>query len=149
MQNSNKNELKNLAKMAKRRLKTGFWEDYKAAVETNVSLAENEGISESNVIRYYKTRASEAISGRNEKNDAFYGKVKNILDTYGDVSDILGRLCDEKYMKTLSYQGRQRYLFDLAAKYRECRKKYDQEKKFSTLSGAGAGLAFAALHGKM
>ena len=146
MQKSNKNELKSLAKMAKRRLKTGFWEDYKATVESNVSLAENEGISESNVIKYYKTRASEEIAGKSEKNDAFYRKVKNILDTYGDVSDILGRLCDEEYMKTLSYQGRQRYLFDLAAKYRECRKKYDQEKKFSALNAA---LAFASAHGKI
>ena len=52
MKNTNKNEIKNLAKMSKRRLKTGFWEDYKNTVENNVSLAESEGISQSNVIKY-------------------------------------------------------------------------------------------------
>lgn len=136
MKNTNKNEIKNLAKMAKLRLKTGFWEDYKTTVENNVSLAETEGISQSNVIKYYKTKVNETISGKAEKESAFYLKVKDILDTYGDVSDILGRLCDESYMKTLSFQGRQRYLFELAAKYRECRKRYEQEKKFSMLAVA-------------
>ncbi|MDY4187073.1 MAG: hypothetical protein SOX77_04410 [Candidatus Borkfalkiaceae bacterium] len=134
MKNTNKNEIKNLAKMAKRRLKTGFWEDYKNTVENNVSLAESEGISQSNVIKYYQSKIGEAVSGKNESNSAFYRRVKSILDTYGDVSDILGRLCDETYMKTLSFQARQRYLFELAAKYRECRKRYDEEKKFAVLT---------------
>ena len=134
MKNTNKNEIKNLAKMAKRRLKTGFWEDYKNTVENNVSLAESEGISQSNVIKYYQSKIGEAVSGKNESNSAFYRRVKSILDTYGDVSDIVGRLCDETYMKTLSFQARQRYLFELAAKYRECRKRYDEEKKFTVLT---------------
>lgn len=125
--------IKNLAKQAKNRLKNGFWEDYAEAVKNNLSVAESEGVAGSNVINYYKARVSERVIGTAENNAEFYKKVKKILDTSGDVSDILGRLCDEDYMKTLNFQQKQRYLFDLAANYRECRIRYFEEKRFSAL----------------
>lgn len=135
MSKNTKSGFKVLAKMAKNRLKNGFWEDYKTTVQNGVTAAETEGLARSNVISYYKARVSEKIlRASTEEDAAFYQKVKHILDTYGDVSDILGRLCDESYMRTLSFEQKQRYLFNLAAKYRECRTRYEQEKKFSVLT---------------
>ncbi len=137
MAKNNKKDIKSLAKMAKTRLKSGFWEDYKTTVATNVTAAENEGIACSNVINYYKARVVERVLGTEIVSSEFYKKVEYILDTYGDVSDILGRLCDENYMKNLSFQQKQRYLFELAANYRECRARYEEEKRFSALKSVG------------
>jgi hypothetical protein len=130
MAKSSKNEIKNMAKLAKQRLRTGFWEECKESVNESVNKAKADGENSSNVIRYYKTRVTRVISGCNEQKEAFYLKVKNILDTYGDVSDIIGRLCDLEYMKTLNFQQREKYLSEIAAQYRECRERYDQEKRF-------------------
>ena len=130
MAKSSKNEIKNMAKLAKQRLRTGFWEECKESVNESVIKAKAEGENSSNVIRYYKTRVTRVISGYDEQKEAFYLKVKDILDTYGDVSDIIGRLCDLEYMKTLSFQQREKYLSEIAAQYRECKERYDQEKRF-------------------
>ena len=130
MAKSSKNEIKNMAKLAKQRLRTGFWEECKESVNESVIKAKAEGENSSNVIRYYKTRVTRVISGYNEQKEAFYLKVKDILDTYGDVSDIIGRLCDLEYMKTLNFQQREKYLSEIAAQYRECKERYDQEKRF-------------------
>lgn len=138
MAKSNKSDLKGLAKLAKNRLKNGFWEDYKTTVQNGVSAADNEGVARSNVISYYKARVSEKILHNHTAEDAaFYQRVKHILDTYGDVSDIIGRLCNEEYMRTLDFCQKQRYLFELAARYRECRARYEQEKKFAVLTLIG------------
>ena len=130
MAKSSKNEIKSMAKLAKQRLKSGFWEECQEHVSESVTKAKEEGENSSSVIRYYKSRVTRVIGGYNEESEAFYQKVKGILDLYGEVSDIIGRLCDLDYMKTLNFQQRERYLTDIASKYRECKERYDQEKKF-------------------
>ena len=130
MAKSSKNEIKNMAKLAKQRLRTGFWEECKESVNESVNKAKAYGENSSNVIRYYKTRVTRVISGYNEQKEAFYLKVKSILDAYGEVSDIIGRLCDLEHMKTLNFQQREKYLSEIAAQYRECKDRYYQEKKF-------------------
>ncbi len=125
-----KTEIKSLAKLAKERLKNGFWEDCKEKVHESVSKAENEGENKSNVIKYYKNTVTRVIGEHDEESELFYQKVKYILDVFGDVSDMIGRLCDEEYMKTLSYQERERYISEVAQKYRIARERYDEEKKF-------------------
>jgi hypothetical protein len=119
-----------MEKLAKQRLRTGFWEECKESVNESVNKAKADGENSSNVIRYYKTRVTRVISGYNEQKESFYLKVKSILDAYGEVSYIIGRLCDLEYMKTLNFQQREKYLSEIAAQYRECRERYDQEKKF-------------------
>ena len=130
MAKSSKKEIKSMAKLAKQRLKSGFWEECQEHVSESVTKAKEEGENSSSVIRYYKSRVTRVIGGYNEECEAFYQKVKGILDLYGEVSDIIGRLCDLDYMKTLNFQQRERYLTDIASKYRECKERYDQEKKF-------------------
>ncbi len=128
---SNRNEIKSLAKLAKQRLKSGFWEECRENVNESLTRAKEEGENTSNVIRYYKSEVARVISNKNEELELFYVKVKNILDEYGDISNIIGVLCDVEYMKTLTFQQRERYLSDIAAKYRICKERYDGEKKFS------------------
>ena len=127
----NKKQIKNLAKQAKERLKNHFWEDYKENLTQKVVKAKEEGENTSNVIRYYKNQASKVIQGNNVLDEEFYQKVKYILDTFGETSDIIGRLCDIEYMKGLNFQQRERYLSDVASQYRNAKERYDNEKKFS------------------
>ena len=122
-------EIKSIAKMAKKRLKNGFWENVSENVQKQVTIAEEEGENVSGVIKYYKEKVTRVIVGENEEIESLYLRVKYILDTFGDVSDILGRLCDKEYMQTLSFSQKQRYLFELAKKYRICRERYEKEKK--------------------
>ena len=118
-------EIKNLAKVAKGRMKNGFWSDYLESVDNTPDGCD---ARKSEVLRYYRIKAVRQLNGADD--ELFYYKVKNILDTYGDVSDIIGRLCDEELMKTMSFQEKQRYLFELSDRYRECRERYFEEKKF-------------------
>ena len=127
-----KTEIKNMAKLAKQRLKSGFWEDCKEKVSEGVTKAKEEGDNSSKVIRYFKTEVSRVIVGSNQADENFYQRVKYILDTYGDVSDIIGRLCDEEYMSGLTFQQKERYVSEIAQKYRECRERYEQEKKYAS-----------------
>lgn len=131
MAGENKAQIKNLAKKAKERLKNRFWENYCENVTAQVEKAREEGENTSKVISYYKSQAARAISDTIEKDEEFYLKVKSILDLYGEVSDILGRLCDLEYMNTLNYQQKERYISNLAEKYRSAKERYDQEKRFS------------------
>ena len=130
MSENNKKQIKNLAKQAKERLKNHFWEDYKENLTKKVDQAKEDGENTSNVIRYYKNQVSKVIQGCDQIDEDFYKKVKCILDTFGEVSDIIGRLCDTQYMKTLNFQQRERYLSDIASQYRMAKERYDQEKKF-------------------
>ena len=118
-------EIKNLAKVAKGRMKNGFWSDYLESVDNTPDSCD---ARKSEVLRYYRIKAVRQLNGADD--ELFYYKVKNILDTYGDVSDIIGRLCDEELMKTMSFQEKQCYLFELSDRYRECRERYFEEKKF-------------------
>ena len=134
---SNKTQIKSLAKLAKQRLKSGFWEDCKERVNESVTKAKEEGEQPAEVIRYYKTEVTRVIIGKNEEDEKFYQKVKAILEELGEVSDIIGRLSDEDYMKTLTFQQREKYISEIATRYRECRERYYQKRKFSvTAKGA-------------
>ncbi len=79
-------------------------------------------------MEFYRDKAKGDIY-RNEENDVFYLRVKEILDKYGEVSDILGRLADKDYLATLPYEQKQRYYFDLSEKYRTALAKYKKEKE--------------------
>ena len=126
-----KTEIKSLAKLAKQRMKSGFWEECKENVSESIIKAQSEGENTSKVIRYYKNKVASVIDGKDEQLEKFYQKVKDILDKFGDVSDMIGRLCDVEYMKTLNFQQKERYLSDIASKYRVCRERYEQEKRFA------------------
>ena len=68
---------------------------------------------------------------RGEKPDDFYLRVKQLLDTYGEVSDAIGRLTDKDYYATLTYEEKQRYNLELSARYLAALEKYRAEKEMS------------------
>ena len=75
----------------------------------NAQEAKNKGLSEIKAKSTLKAVSKNEISG--EKQDEFYLRVKSLLDSEGEVSDAIGRLCDKEYYSKLSYEEKQRYNF--------------------------------------
>lgn len=119
--------LKVAAKQAKRRLSTDFWRRCKEDVDLTAEEAERQGKNAVKVRSHLYEKVKSAIKG--EAEDGFYLKVKALLDEYGEASDMIGRLTDESYFSTLSYEERQRYTMQLSAKYLAALEKYRKEKE--------------------
>lgn len=128
----NEDEIKSMAKRAKKRMQKGFWRDYRENVEDVVDSVGVCSSEKSEAVRYFRAKAERALDGM--EGDEFYLKVKRLLDTVGDASDIIGRLAEPEKMCSMSFQEKQRYLFELSAKYRSCRERYEQEKRFENVS---------------
>ena len=104
--------LKQYAREAKKRLKSGFWQDYKRDLTEGMERAEKAGISTSKVKEYYIERVSQNLRNTTEEKEEFYLKVKKLLQEEGEVPNAIGRLTDVEYFKTLSYEEQQRYTLD-------------------------------------
>lgn len=120
-------DIKVIARAAKQRLKTNYWEQCKRNMDEGAQIAKLKGLSESKVKSTLGDKVRQSIKG--EKQDEFYLKVKALLDSEGDVSDAIGRLTDREYYDTLSYAEKQRYTFELSAKYLQALEKYKKEKE--------------------
>ncbi len=120
-------DIKAIAKQAKRRLGSDFWRRCKEDVDYTARQAEMNGKNASRVKSHLYERVRSVICG--EEEDEFYLKVKKLLDEHGEVSDALGRLTDREYFQTLSYEERQRYTMELSAKYLAALEKYRKEKE--------------------
>lgn len=121
--------LKNLAKQAKQRIKSGYWEKSFQEKSESIKLAKSNGVNESAVTKYYREKVISDLKNKNTEEETFYQKVKQILDEFGEVSDILGRLTDKEYLNTLSYEQKQRYLLSLSENYRKALARYKKEKE--------------------
>ncbi len=114
------------ARQAKQRLKSNYWENCKQKIKQEQSQARTLGINEQKVGAYMRDKVKDDING--QKEDAFYAKVKQLLDTEGEVSNALGRLTDQEVYQTLSYEEKQRYNLRLSAAYIAALEKYRREK---------------------
>ncbi|MDE6597850.1 MAG: hypothetical protein K2K60_04345 [Clostridia bacterium] len=119
-------DLKLMARAAKQRLKNNFWEECRKNIDEGATLARVKGLNETKVKSSLKGRVKKEIHG--EKQDEFYLKVKELLESEGEVSDAIGRLTDREYYETLSYEEKQRYTLRLSAQYLQALEKYKKEK---------------------
>ncbi len=120
--------IKSAAKEAKMRLKSKFWEDYKREREDGVKMAIEEGIARSGVEKFFLNKVIRTINGAETQEENFYAEVKEMIDEFGKPSDALDRLMDKPYFKTLSYEGKERYLFRLSERYLNAIERYDKER---------------------
>ena len=120
--------LKQYCREAKKRLKSGFWQNYKTNLNQELERAEKQGISPTKVKEYYAYKVTGDINKSKDENEAFYNKVKKLLDEEGEVPNALGRLTDTEYFNTLTYDERQRYTLSLSEKYLRAIERYKKEK---------------------
>ena len=130
-----KSTLREEARRAKRRMKTGFWTECQESMDEQLQKARKQGMNESKVGRFFAAQVTAQIEGKQE--DAFYLKVKNMLLTEGEVSDAIGRLTDKEYYATLSYEEKQRYTLNLSEKYLRALERFREEYEFESLSANG------------
>ncbi len=122
-------DFKSAARRAKRRLKTDYWKKCKEDADNTAKKAREMGLNEGKVKSGIYDKVRSDIRG--EKPDDFYLRVKQLLDTYGEVSDAIGRLTDKDYYATLTYEEKQRYNLELSARYLAALEKYRAEKEMS------------------
>ena len=126
--------LRDEARRAKSRIKSGFWSECKEDMGQKLERARENGLNESKAGRYFKTQVEAKIEGRKE--DEFYLRVKELLTSEGEVSDAIGRLTDKSYYETLSYEEKQRYNLTLSEKYLRALERFRAECEFEILHKA-------------
>lgn len=126
--------LRDEARRAKSRIKSGFWSECKEDMGQKLERAREKGLNESKAGRYFKTQVEAKIEGRKE--DEFYLRVKELLTSEGEVSDAIGRLTDKAYYETLSYEEKQRYNLTLSEKYLRALERFRAECEFEILHKA-------------
>lgn len=131
-QDMQEHTLREEARRAKNRIKSGFWADCKEDMTRRLDLAREQGLNESKAGRYFKTQVTAKIAG--EKEDEFYLRVKEMLLSDGEVSDAIGRLTDKEYYATLSYDEKQRYNLTLSEKYLRALERFRKECEFDALN---------------
>ena len=127
-----KSSLREEARKAKLRIKSGFWAQADAERERKIEKAREQGLNESKAWRYFAAQVSAQIEGKKE--DEFYLRVKQILLSEGEVSDAIGRLTDKELYNTLSYEEKQRYTLALSEKYLRALERFRREYEFELLA---------------
>ena len=116
------------ARLAKQRIKSGFWAECKETMDERKQSAREQGLNESKAGLFFKNQLTKQIAG--EKHDEFYIKVKEMLLSDGEVSDAIGRLTDKDYYATLSYEEKQRYTLSLSERYLRALERFRRECAF-------------------
>ena len=129
--NEGKNTLREEARRAKYRIKTGFWTECQEQKAEQLQKAREQGLNESKVERFFGSQVAAQIEGKTD--DEFYIKVKNLLLTEGEVSDAIGRLTDQAYYASLSYEEKQRYTLTLSEKYLRALERFRNEYEFESI----------------
>ncbi|MGN0818952.1 MAG: hypothetical protein ACI4M6_00950 [Christensenellaceae bacterium] len=127
MENNKQMTIKQLAKDAKQRLKSGFWQEYKSRYMDAEKIAKQQSVHKSEVLGYYQSKISQKIT--KSEDEEFYLKVKTLLDTEGEVSNAIGRLVDHGVFDSLDYDKKQKYIFELSEKYLKAVERYHREKQ--------------------
>ena len=124
-------DLKTLAKEAKKRLKSGFWSKYKSEVAKKKEVAKEKGMSESKVIDYNQIKSVAITASKKliDEDEKFFLKVKEILDTKGQVGNIISLLIEHDVFDQMPFDKRQKYLLDLSNRYLEALDRYNSEKR--------------------
>ena len=123
--------LRDEARLAKCRIKSGFWTECQENMDAQMEKARQQGLNESKAGRFFKAQVEAEIEGKKE--DEFYIKVKQMLLSEGEVSNAIGRLTDKEYYETLSYEEKQRYTLTLSEKYLRALEKFRAECEFESL----------------
>ena len=123
-----KSSLREEARKAKMRMKSGFWAQTDAERERKIEKAREHGLNESKAGRYFAAQVTARIEGKKE--DEFYLRVKEMLLSEGEVSDAIGRLTDKELYETLSYEEKQRYTLMLSEKYLRALERFREECEF-------------------
>ena len=128
---SNGSELKAMAKLAYKRLSSGFWQEEKLRRRKTLTLLKNQGADTLTVKKYLVDHTKQQLAAAtNPAEEAQYARVKAIFAA-GDGENALAAMMDQNLMKTMDEGARQRYIFGLSSKLQEYRDRYEKERQFN------------------
>lgn len=123
-----KREFKKLAKTARTRLKSGFWEDQKL-LKQECKAATNEEDAEEKIVRQYFSASLFQSSVKSEDeiyDEKLYPIVCKIIDEDDGLNPI-GRMIEREKYSQMENLDKQRYIFDLSERYARLSQKYLRE----------------------
>lgn len=127
---STTNELKQMARMAKARLKSGYWVDRKEKLRECLRTCGGNALSCDEIKQYFAVVNTDKRHMTEEETleSRLYPIVCDIIDS-DDGLNPLGRLIDRNYYDTLDYAEKQRYVLTLSETYKKLAQKYAAEKE--------------------
>ncbi len=123
--------LKTMAKLAFKRLASGFWQEEKLRRKNTLTVLKNQGADTTAVKKYLVDHTKQQLAAvTNPAEEAQYARIKAIFES-GNSENALAILMDQKLMQTLDEGARQRYIFGLSNKLQEYRERYEKERQFN------------------
>ena len=127
----NNTSLKQMAKMAAKRMASGFWKDENKRRQETLTLLENKGEDTSQARQFFVTNTKYQIDYEyNKEDEELYARAKQAFLTCG-AETALSALIDQEVMDDMDDAAKQRYIFNLSSKLQEFRERFDREQKFN------------------
>lgn len=125
------NELKRRALLAKQRMKMGYWEqmmkDREKLINEVGSTYEGQKMVSDYQREKYNREFNVTVNRFTSKDEQLYEKVCEILRSDEFVINPIARLIDKTEYDNMDSEARQRYVLELAAKFRELKERFYKE----------------------
>ena len=125
------NELKRRALLAKQRMKMGYWEqmmkDREKLINEVGSTYEGQKMVSDYQREKYNREFNVTVNRFTSKDEQLYEKVCEILRADEFVINPIARLIDKTEYDNMDNEARQRYVLELAAKFRELKERFYKE----------------------
>ena len=106
----------------------GFWQDARREMDGNDGKGAGKRGQRKPRLSLLCGQGDLHIRGGDD--DAFYGRVRAMLLSEGEVSDALARLTDREVFDKLSYEEKQRYMLNLSERYLKALERFRRECEF-------------------
>ena len=124
-------ELRMMAKLALKRLSSGFWQEEKLRRKQTLNMLKNQGADTNAAKKYLVDHTKQQLAAVfNPNEEVEYARVKAVFMS-GDGENALAALMDRDLMQTMDEGSRQRYIFGLSHKLQEYRERYEKEQLFN------------------
>ena len=128
---STESSLRTMAKLAFKRLSSGFWQEEKLRRKNTLMLLKNQGADTIAAKKYLVDHTKQQLAAViNPVEEAQYARVKAVFES-GDSENALAVLMDRNLMQNMNDGARQRYIFGLSSKLQEYRERYEKERQFN------------------
>ena len=112
--------LKDYARDAKARMKSGFWQEVNKRRSRDIDCAETTGKTKEVVLKEYREVLTRQLFEQESKEDEIlYKKVCELLSQNKVVTNPIGMLVDREKMYQLTERGKQQYVLELSKKFKE------------------------------
>ena len=124
-------ELRTMARLAFKRLSSGFWQEEKLRRKKTLTILRSQGADTNAAKKYLVDHTTQQIAAViNPAEELEYNRIKAIFMA-GNGENALASLMDRQLMQTMDDGARQRYIFGLSHKLQEYRERYEKEQQFN------------------